>query len=254
MAENKHISELPAASNITDSDLFVVEQSGVAKKLSGTVMKQYTTLDIISAIATTLASGTPATASYDATTKVLTIGIPTGPQGPKGDTGSQGPQGEKGETGPQGPQGPQGLQGVKGDTGDTGPKGTGIMSIERTGTSGLIDTYLIVFDDYTSTTFYVTNGAKGDAGDDAAITSTQYGTTSSDSIQPSSWQNTIPSVTAGSFLWTKINWNTGNSIVFCSRYGVDGSGSVSSVHGVSPDASGNVSFMTVSGGTLNIGN
>lgn len=47
---------------------------------------------------------------------------------------------------------------TKGDTGN------GIESIEKTGTSGLVDTYTIQYTDGDSTTFNVTNGAKGDTG------------------------------------------------------------------------------------------
>ena len=43
--------------------------------------------------------------------------------------------------------------------------GKGISSISKTGTSGLIDTYTISYNDGTSSTFSVTNGAKGDTGD-----------------------------------------------------------------------------------------
>jgi len=39
-----------------------------------------------------------------------------------------------------------------------GEKGVGITSIEKTGTSGLVDTYTITFDDGSTTTFNVTNG------------------------------------------------------------------------------------------------
>ena len=45
---------------------------------------------------------------------------------------------------------------TKGDKGDTG---NGIDSIEKTGTSGLVDTYTIYFTDGNSTTFDVTNGS-----------------------------------------------------------------------------------------------
>lgn len=89
----------------------------------------------------------------------------TGPQGP------QGIQGVQGETGPQGVQGIQGVQGEKGDTGATGatgpqgPAGVGVQSITKTGTSGLVDTYTILFTDGQSTTFTVTNGKDGDKGD-----------------------------------------------------------------------------------------
>ncbi len=47
---------------------------------------------------------------------------------------------------------------MKGDKGDKGNKGTSIYNIEKTGTSGLIDTYTIFLDDGTTTTFDVKNG------------------------------------------------------------------------------------------------
>lgn len=43
--------------------------------------------------------------------------------------------------------------------------GKGITKIEKTATSGLVDTYTITFNDTTTNTFQVTNGAKGDKGD-----------------------------------------------------------------------------------------
>ena len=43
--------------------------------------------------------------------------------------------------------------------------GKGITKIEKTATSGLVDTYTITFNDTTTSTFQVTNGAKGDKGD-----------------------------------------------------------------------------------------
>ena len=45
-----------------------------------------------------------------------------------------------------------------------GDDGTGITSIDKTGTSGLVDTYTITFDDGNTTTFDVTNGADGQNG------------------------------------------------------------------------------------------
>lgn len=50
------------------------------------------------------------------------------------------------------------------DQGATGPRvedGTGIVSITKTASDGLIDTYTIVFNDGTTTTFVVTNGEQG---------------------------------------------------------------------------------------------
>lgn len=119
---NKRISELPAVAQVGDNDLFVLEQANVAKKLTGQLLKTYAALDIVSVTITMLAEGATPTASYNATTKVLTLNIP------KGDTGAQGPQGVQGETGPQGVQGPQG---VKGDTGDDGISPT--VSVSKVG-------------------------------------------------------------------------------------------------------------------------
>lgn len=67
-------------------------------------------------------------------------------------SGATGIQGEQGPQGIQGPQGEQGIQGVKGETGN------GILNIQKTLTSGLIDTYTITFTDGNTTTFNITNG------------------------------------------------------------------------------------------------
>ena len=45
--------------------------------------------------------------------------------------------------------------------GDTGATGNGIQSVSKTGTSGLVDTYTVLFTDGNSTTFTVTNGEDG---------------------------------------------------------------------------------------------
>ena len=74
---------------------------------------------------------------------------PTGPQGPKGADGDEGPQG------PTGPQGPKG---------DDGENGRGIVSITKTGTVGLVDTYTITYTDGTTSTYTVTNGKDGSGG------------------------------------------------------------------------------------------
>ena len=87
-----------------------------------------------------------------------------GATGETGTTGPQGPQGIQGETGPAGPTGPEGPKGDTGATGSTGATGNGILSITKTGTSGLVDTYTIAFTNGTSTTFTVTNGQDGSGG------------------------------------------------------------------------------------------
>lgn len=46
-----------------------------------------------------------------------------------------------------------------------GQEGQSIKEIKKTGTSGIVDTYTITLTDGTTSTFTVTNGAKGDPGD-----------------------------------------------------------------------------------------
>ena len=59
-------------------------------------------------------------------------------------------------------------RGPKGDTGATGATGNGIASITKTGTSGLIDTYTVLYTNGSTDTFTVTNGADGAEGNGIA--------------------------------------------------------------------------------------
>ena len=97
----------------------------------------------------------------------------TGPQGEKGDkgdkgdTGAQGPkgdQGEPGQNGATGQTGPQGPAGQNGTNGTNGQDGISIVKIEKTNTSGLIDTYTITYSNGETSMFIVTNGAEGPQG------------------------------------------------------------------------------------------
>ena len=63
-------------------------------------------------------------------------------------------------------KGVQGEQGEQGVQGETGPTGNGIASITKTGTSGLVDTYTILYTNGNSTTFTVTNGQDGQGAGD----------------------------------------------------------------------------------------
>jgi len=56
------------------------------------------------------------------------------------------------------PKGDTGEQGIQGETGATG---NGIETIEKTSTSGLVDTYTITYTDDTTSTFTLTNGQNG---------------------------------------------------------------------------------------------
>ena len=111
---DKAISDLTQATQITGDDLFVLQQSGEAKKLLGMTLLDFVTLSVVNVTVTTLPAGSLATATYDKTTGTLALGIP---QGSKGDTGATG------ATGATGPQGKQGIQGETGATGATGPQG-----------------------------------------------------------------------------------------------------------------------------------
>ena len=88
----------------------------------------------------------------------------------KGDTGAQGPKGDKG---PQGEQGIQGPQGSKGDTGEQGPKGD--------------------------------KGAAGEKGQSLTSSTPQWYLSTSNTTQTGgSWQDTMPQVTAGKYIWQRF--------------------------------------------------
>jgi hypothetical protein len=86
------------------------------------------------------------------------------------------------------------LTSLKGDT------GKGITSITKTNTVGLVDTYTITYSDNTTSTFDVTNGAKGDTGDigidwQGAWSAGTYTITQAVSHNGSSWICTATSTT-----------------------------------------------------------
>ena len=83
----------------------------------------------------------------------------------------------------------KGEKGDTGDTGATGETGNGIESIEKTGTSGLVDTYTITFTDGTTTTFDITNGEDGE------VTQAQLDATNRMVEQARLVYNALPKVT-----------------------------------------------------------
>lgn len=104
--------------------------------------------------------------------------------GLKGDTGPTGPSGAQGEKGENGKDGKDGesptitisddgywvINGVKsnvkaaGEEGQKGKDGVSIQNIEKTSTSGSVDTYTITYSDGSTSTFKVTNGVDGSQG------------------------------------------------------------------------------------------
>lgn len=264
---DKSVGELIAATSVTPTDLFVLEQNGTAKKLTGQTLENW----LVS-----FADGHGGIQSVD---KIATNGLVDTYRITLADT----------------------------TTFDfIVNNGRGINSITKTGTAGLVDTYTISFNDNTSSTFTVTNGAKGDKGDNQYVwikyasqkptasshsfgdvadnwigiysgssetaptdwtqyewfqikgekgdtgeaarlmsSAVEYQVSDSGTIIPSGvWSSAVPVVAQGKYLWTRTTttFNTGSSVVSysVSRMGLDGSGSVSSVANISPDGNGNV--------------
>lgn len=83
---DKSIGELVAASQINDTDLFVLEQSGEAKKLLGNLLKQFITRNVMSVSVSALPPDSEPTVSYDPNTGTLELGIPRGEKGESGES------------------------------------------------------------------------------------------------------------------------------------------------------------------------
>lgn len=266
---DKSVGELIAAQSVTPTDLFVLEQNGTAKKLTGQVLENW------------LVSFADGHGGIQSIAKLSTSGLVDTYRITLADTTTF-------------------------DFAVT--NGRSITGISKTSTSGLVDTYTIIYNDGTTSKFTVTNGAKGDKGDNAYIwikyssqkptesshsmgdlpddwigiysgnastaptdwqqytwyqikgekgdtgaaatvtgTTVEYMISDSGTIVPSgSWSTTIPTVPQGKYLWTRVTttFNTGSPAVSYSvtRMGIDGSGSVSSVNDKSPSDSGNVTL------------
>ena len=274
---DKSIDQLNEAEKIYATDLFVLQQSGSAKKLTGQVLLNWLTA---------AADGHGGISSVD---KVGTSGLVDTYRITLADT-------------------------TVFDFVVT--NGRGITGISKTRTSGLVDTYTISYNNGTTSTFTVKNGEKGDKGDNAYVwikyasqeptetshsmgdlpddwigiysgnsstaptdwkqykwfkhkgekgdtgdaatilsKSVTYQVGDSGTIIPSgAWGSSIPVVSQGKYLWTKteLQFNTGDPIVSYSvgRMGIDGSGAVSTVAGVSPDATGDVTLTAADVGAL----
>lgn len=72
------IGSLPAVQVMQNADLFVLEQNGVAMKLSGELLASFIDRQIVSVTVVERAATDTYTASYDRNTGALTIGIPRG--------------------------------------------------------------------------------------------------------------------------------------------------------------------------------
>lgn len=264
---DKAISELVSAEQITATDMFVLEQNGTAKKLTGQVLLNWLTA------AADGHGGIQSWIPLKTEGLVKTFRVTLADQ-----------------------------TYIDIDVVD----GRGVEDVRKIKTEGLVDTYQIVYNDGPPGTFQVVNGAKGDKGDNAGIWvryASQKPTAESHSFgelpdawvgiasghlssAPTDWQAytwyqwkgekgdtgepakrlsvayayqvgdtgnvipsgtwlaTIPNVPQGKFLWIRktTTWNVGDPDVdySISRMGLDGSGSVSSVADIPPDENGNV--------------
>ena len=230
---DKSIAQLNEAEKVYSDDLFVLNQSGSAKKLSGNTLKNWLleiadSLGGISKIEKVSTSGLKDTYriyyAKDGTTTDFTV-----TNGAKGD---------------------------KGDNSYVWIRYTGQEPTESSYSFGTTpDNWMGIYagnsatapTDYKQYAWFQIKGEKGDTGDAASVTnkSVTYQIGASGTTAPSgSWLQAVPTVPQGQFLWTKtdVTFNTGDTITwYCvSRMGIDGTGAVSTVCGVDPDSSGNV--------------
>lgn len=230
---DKSIAQLNEAEKVYSDDLFVLNQSGSAKKLSGNTLKNWlleiaNSLGGISRIEKVSTSGLKDTYRiYYAKDGTTTDFVVT--------------NGEKGD---------------KGDNSYIWIRYTGQKPTESSHSFGTTpDDWIGIYagnsatapTDYKQYSWFKIKGEKGDTGDAATVKSRSvtYQVGTSGTTAPSgSWLQAVPTVPQGQFLWTKtdVTFNTGDTITWysVSRMGIDGTGAVSTVCGVGPDSGGNV--------------
>lgn len=249
---DKSIEELREAELVRLTDLFLLQQSGEAKKITGqTLIRDLAAmLDGHGGIAEVRKSTSGLTDSYtivftDQSTYVLTL------QNAKSITSIA-------KTSTSGLTDTYRITYNDGTTSSYQIKnGRGISSFAKTSTSGLTDTYTLTYNDGSQpSTLTIKNGERGLQGlqgpqgaQGVAATlidsSIEFAVSESGQEPPTTWSTAIPIIPQGRYMWTRftLNFNTGAPVVgyAVSRSGSDGSGSVVSVNEVSP-VDGNVTI------------
>lgn len=107
-------------------------------------------------------------------------------------------------------------------------------------------------------------GEQGNVGSPATLATAkvEYQVGTSGTVTPSGeWSASVPATGQGKYLWTRITiqFNTGKAIQFFSvgYFGINGTGAVASINGVTPDPEGNVALtaddvgaLPITGGTM----
>ena len=149
----------------------------------------------------------------------------------------------------------------KGLTGDTG---NGIASVDKTSTSGLVDTYTVTFTNGNTTTFNVTNGSNistitktSTSGlvDTYTVTltngnTTQFTVTNAKSITSVTFTGNSgggAQGTPGTYDTYTITFNTGDTTTFTVYNGANGAGAVAKVDDI-PASGDNVPLLTIGNG------
>ena len=274
--DTARINELPSVDEILSEDYFLLEQDGVAKKLEGALLVQYIGGHVASVSVTSLPHGTPATAKYSSATGKLELGIPYGNSITSISLNGDGQivyhwadgtevalESIKGDPFVYSDFTPEQLAALKGDKGDPfrysdfteeelaalkGEKGDPFQYSDFTaeqlnalkGEKG--DPFR--YSDFTAEQLAALKGATGDPATVESSTTTYQVGDSGTEAPTGEWSATIPTVPQGKYLWTKTvtQFNTGSPVVYysVSRFGVDGSGSVTTVNGIGPDDAGNI--------------
>lgn len=246
---DKAISELVAAEQIKAADMFVLEQDGSAKSLTGQILLNWLTK------AADGHGGVQSITKTDSSSLVDTYTITLADQTKQTFTVTNGATGDKGDNAyvwiKYASQQPTASSHSMSDIPD---KWIGIYS----GTSATAPS------DWQQYKWFQYKGDKGDTGSPASLVSSkiEYQASDSGTVIPSgTWATTVPAVAGGKYLWTRVTmvFNSGDPVVTYSvgRFGLDGSGAVSSVAGIAPNSDGNVPLtaadinaLALSGGTM----